>query len=117
MVKLLFDYYPQQVWKQENIPVMYVTLIPWIGNEMLRGRRRFGNLLGVTNVWNTYTRGSQSLHSRVQIWIVISVKGLDRNDWLLQNLFLINIQYPITCITNKHIFFEKNKVPFAFKIH
>ncbi len=30
-----------------------------------------------------YGRGSQSLHSKVHIWIFISVKGPDRNNWLL----------------------------------
>ncbi len=37
------------------------------------------------------TRGSQSLHSKAQNWIFIIVKGPDQNNWLLQNLFLINI--------------------------
>ncbi len=35
--------------------------------------------------------GSRSLRSKVQIWMFIIVKGLDRNKWVLQNLFLINM--------------------------
>ncbi len=56
------------------------------------------------------TQGLQSLHSKVQIWI-ISVKVPDRNNWLLQNLFLIKMHN----MHNKST--QINKVPFAFKIH
>ncbi len=50
--------------------------------------------------------GVLSLHSKVQIWMFSSVKGPDRNNWLLQNLFLINIH---------NFFFEKIKCPLHSK--
>ncbi len=38
-----------------NISVTHVTMVLRVGNEMLRWRHRFGNTLGVTNIWSSYT--------------------------------------------------------------
>ncbi len=42
---------------------------------------------------NDIDQGFSNLHAKVQIWIFIYVKGPD--NWLLQNLFLINIHKQI----------------------